>query len=193
MQICKKRIVFVGRLVFNKGIQFIIECAPGVLKEHPDAKFIIIGTGPLESKIRKRASELHVLDSFEFLGNVPSVADIMRECDIFIRPSLTEATSGGLAALEAMACGLPVVVTKIPGIDEVIINNETGILIEPGDPKQLTDALLRLLDNCELIKRIGNNARLFVEKRYSWDKTVELTLQLYRNVITMYNKKGLID
>lgn len=177
-----KKVVFVGRLIFNKGVQYLLEAAPKVIAEHPNVKFIVVGTGPLKREVQIRAKKLGVLGSFKFLGIVPSVADILRECDVFVRPSLTEATSGGVAALEAMACGLPVVVTKVAG-NETVINGKTGILIEPGNTQQLADSLIQLLNDYEFLRRLGNNARLFVEKKYNWEKTAELTLQVYKECL----------
>ena len=177
----EKRIVFVGRLIQNKGVKYLIEAAPTVLSKYQNAKFIIVGDGPMKKELKIIAKREGVQNAFQFLGFVPSVADVLNQCDIFVRPSLTEGMP--LTVLEAMSCGLPVVATKVAGTPEIVINDETGILIEPGNNKELANSLIHLLDDYEFSKRLRNNARLFVEKYYSWEKTANLTYDIYRKIL----------
>lgn len=176
-----KKIIFVGRLFPNKGIQYLVEAAPIILARHPDVEFIIIGKGPMETELKKLIGRLNVEHAFRFLGIVPSVPEIMRECDIFVRPSLTEGMP--LTILEAMACGLPIIASKIPGTSEVVKDGETGILIKPGDVKQLSDAVIKLIEDENYAKRIRVRAYEFIRNHYSWDRIAEEYLKIYNEVL----------
>lgn len=176
-----KNVVFIGRLVFNKGAQYIVEAAPMVIARYPNTKFIIVGDGPMKSYLEKLSKKLGVTHAFKFLGTVPSIQEIFKQCDIFVRPSLTEGMS--LAVLEAMSCGLPVIATKVAGTPEIIINNKTGILIDVKNVQQLADSILRLFSDPELLQSLSRNARLFVEKHYNWDRVTKLTLQVYEKML----------
>jgi len=175
-----KRVVFVGRLIFNKGVQYLVEAAPRIVKDFPDVEFVVVGDGPLKSKLMKRTEELGVQRHFSFLGIVPCVTDVLSKCDIFVRPSLTEGMS--LAALEAMGCGLPVILTALPGTESVE-KNSAGILIRPDDTQELADAVIWLLGDTECARRLGMNARLLAERHYSWDRVAESTIRVYQEIL----------
>ncbi|MEM2373361.1 MAG: GT4 family glycosyltransferase PelF [Thermoproteota archaeon] len=177
----RKKIIFIGRLFPNKGIQYLVEAAPIILARHPDVEFIIIGKGPMETELKKLIGRLNVEHAFRFLGIVPSIPEIMRECDIFVRPSLTEGMP--LTILEAMACGLPIIASKIPGTSEVVKDGETGILIKPGDVKQLSDAVIKLIEDENYAKRIRARAYEFIRNHYSWDRIAEEYLKIYNEVL----------
>jgi glycosyltransferase involved in cell wall biosynthesis len=88
-----------------------------------------------------------------------------------------------LAVLEAMACGLPVIATRVAGTPEIVIDHETGILVDSGDASNLAEALIELLGNTELAMRFGVNARKLVEKSHSWQKTARMTLNVYKEIL----------
>jgi glycosyltransferase involved in cell wall biosynthesis len=175
------RVVFVGRLVYSKGMQFVVEAAPSVLSDHPNTEFIIVGDGPYRGHLIEMTRKLGMDHVFKFLGIVPSVADVLRGGDIYVRPSLMEGMP--LTVLEAMACGLPVVASNVAGTPEVLTNGETGILVEPGNVEQLAKAINRLLDDRKYARRIGDSARRFVKQHYSWERTVQLTLRVYEELM----------
>jgi len=177
----EKRIVFVGRLFPNKGIQYLIEAAPVILSRYPNVEFIIIGKGPMEAELKKLIGRLNLEHAFRFLGIVPSVSEIMRQCNIFVRPSLTEGMP--LTILEAMACGLPVIASKIPGTSEIVKDGETGILIKPGDVKQLSNAIIKLIEDEDYARRIKERAYEFIKNHYSWDRIAEEYLKTYNEVL----------
>jgi len=176
-----KRIIFVGRLFPNKGIQYLVKAAQIVLAKHPCVEFIIVGRGPMEAELRKMVRRLNIEHAFKFLGIVPSVPEVMNQCDIFVRPSLTEGMP--LTILEAMACGLPVIASKIPGSSEVVKDGETGILVEVGNVEQLGNAIIRLLEDENYAERIRTRAYEFVKKHYSWDRIAEEYLKTYNDVL----------
>jgi glycosyltransferase involved in cell wall biosynthesis len=176
-----KKVVSVGRLIQNKGIHYLIDAAPEVLQRFPSTEFIIVGDGPMRTELETRAKERGVLQAFRFYGFVPEVSNVLNTCDIFVRPSLTEGMP--LAVLEAMACGLPVIATRVAGTPEIVIDHETGILVDSGDASNLAEALIELLGNTELAMRFGVNARKLVEKSHSWQKTARMTLNVYKEIL----------
>ncbi|MEM2930822.1 MAG: glycosyltransferase family 4 protein [Thermoproteota archaeon] len=176
-----RRIVFIGRLFPNKGAQYLIEAAPIILSKHPATEFVVIGNGPMKMDLIRLARRLNVEQAFRFLGIVQSVPEILKECDIFVRPSLTEGMP--LTILEAMACRLPIVASKIPGVSEIVKDGETGILIEPGNIRHLSEALNRLLEDKDYAERIKNNAYNFVRNHYSWDRVAEEYFKIYNEVL----------
>lgn len=180
-QCMSKRIVTVGRLIQNKGIHHLIDAAPEVLQRFPSTEFIIVGEGPMRTELESRAKEKCVSHAFRFHGFVPKVSDILNTNDIFVRPSLTEGMP--LAVLEAMACGLPVVATRVAGTPEIVIDHETGILVNVGDVENLAEALMELLGNTELAKKYGVRARELVEKRHSWEGNATMMLNLYKEIL----------
>jgi len=175
------RIACVGRLIFNKGPQYLVEAAPAVLRTRPDAEFVFVGDGPLRPDLEERARQLGLSHRVTFLGTRPDVAAILRTCDMLVRPSLLEGMP--LTVLEAMACGLPVVATPVSGTAELVRDGENGLLVRPADPTSLARAILRLLDDEPLRKAQGVRARRLVERGYSWDAVAAQTLAVYRELL----------
>lgn len=175
------KILFVGRLIHDKGVQCLIEAAPKILAKNPNVKFVLVGDGPFKKRLCKLAHYKGVMNAFEFIGTLPNVADVMKACDVFVLPSMRE---GGrpLAVMEAMACELPVVATKVPGITEIITNNQNGILIDINDSQALADSVLRLIDDREFSCKLGRNARRSVERNCAWEETARLVLRVYEEL-----------
>jgi glycosyltransferase involved in cell wall biosynthesis len=175
------RVACVGRLIFNKGPQYLLEAAPEVLQGHPEAAFVFVGDGPLRPHLEERARQLGVGHRVTFLGTRPDVPAILQTCDVLVRPSLLEGMP--LTVLEAMACGLPVVATPVSGTAELVRHGENGLLVRPADPASLARAILRLMENEPLREAQGRKARRLVEDGYSWDAVAEKTLAVYRELL----------
>jgi glycosyltransferase involved in cell wall biosynthesis len=175
------RIACVGRLIFNKGPQFLIEAAPQILEARPEAEFVLVGDGPLRTRLEERARELSISQRVKFLGTRSDVAAILQGCDLLVRPSLLEGMP--LAILEAMACGLPVVATPISGSAELVRDGENGLLVPPADPGALAGAILRLMEDEPLRAAQGRRGRLLAEHGYSWDAVAAQTLAVYRELL----------
>jgi len=176
-------ILFVGRLIQNKGIDTFIRCLPAVLEDHPNARVRIIGTGPMRSDLEQLIKKFDLTDCIEFCGFVESVAEEMRRADIFCRPSLSEGMP--LTLLEAMASGLPVVVTPVAGVPEVVTHNQNGILVPKNDPASLSMALSDVLDDEEWCQELSIAAREEVVNKYSWQSRTEQILDVYQDATSM--------
>jgi len=175
-------ILAAGRLVPWKGLNYLVEASPAIIRVFPSATFLIIGDGPERNNLEKQVEELRLTNNFIFGGRIPhqDIADIFSCIDIFVLPSLFDTTPNVL--LEVMSSGKPVIASDIEGIREVVKNNETGILVPPADVKSLEKALLELLTNPKKATRIGGRAREFIEKYYSLEITAERLLEIFEGL-----------
>src|SRR3989454_4775449 len=122
----------------------------------PPATLVLVGDGPDRDAAEQQVDGLGLRKDVRFLGKVESVGDVLRGADLFLLPSATE--SFGLAALEAMACGVPVVASAAGGIPEVVVDGETGFLAPPGDVARMTERALAVLTNSAEHERLKRNA-----------------------------------
>ena len=176
------RVAFVGRLISNKGPQYLLQAAPSVLHDFPEVEFLIVGGGPLHSTLQSYAETLGVSKSVRFLPAVPSTSAFLRECDIYVRPSLTEGMP--LTVLEAMASGVPTIATRIEGTREIIAHGKTGFLVDPKNVEQLRFYISKLVRDPKLRIRIGSQAREAMEKHNDWAAVASQTSKVYENVLT---------
>lgn len=162
------KLVWVGRFVPEKGIQYLVKAAKIVLSEHDDVKFVLVGEGPLRLYIMKLATKNGLKEKISFAGKMSQreVAQVMQSASVFVLPSLREGFPKTL--LEAMACGKPVIASNIPGVNNVIGNTRGGILVPPKEPKALAETIVELLDDKSLRLKLGSRARQLVLERYNW-------------------------
>ena len=163
----------VARLVEQKDQRALIDAAPAILERFPDARFVVVGDGPLRAELEERAAGL----PFEFLGDREDVPELLAGFDVFAFPSLFEGLC--LAVIEAQAAGVPVVATPVGGIRETVLDGETGLLVPPSDPPALAVAVRRLLGDPLLAERVAGEARRRAHERYSVDTMVASTRALY--------------
>ena len=144
----------------------------------------IAGGGELEVPLKLYAERLGIKQRVEFLGKLPyeNIPDFMREIDIFVMPSLWK-ESFGVAALEASATGIPVIASDIGGIPEVVWTDETGLLVPPGDPTSLADAISTLINEEDIRNCMGRQGRDFVRNNYTWDVTIKALGQVFEDVL----------
>ena len=174
-------VLFVGRLVPNKGPDTLIRAAPAVLAQHPQAQFVLVGDGPLRVPLQEHAHQLGIGHAVQFLGIRHDVPELMREATLFVRPSSLEGMP--LTVLEAMASALPVVATSVAGTAELLRDGVDGYLIQVGDSAALANAILRLLDDRSLAEEMGRRGRELVEASYTWDTVVDQTERVYAEEI----------
>jgi len=174
----KQCVLFVGRLVPRKGVHFLIEAARHVVKESKETMFVVVGDGPLKNHLISYSKKQGVSDNFVFLGDVHEVMlpRLYNCADVFALPSIQEGQ--GLALLEAQATSKPVVAFNVSGINEIVLDKETGLLVKP-DSYELADAILNLLSNRSLREKMGRCSRKFVSENFSWDICAKTMFQVY--------------
>jgi hypothetical protein len=195
-------VLFIGRLERRKGVHILMQAIPLVLKEFPQAHFTLIGRdtflnsryssfdGPKENSFK--GSLLNDFpqgyrDKVDFLGFVKSeeLPKYLGSCDLFVAPSLYE--TFGFIYIEAMSYERPVVASRIGSVSEVVIDGKNGLLVTPGDPSALAEAIAYLLRNRSIREEMGRAGREYVEKNFTQEIMVENTLMAYREVL---NRKG---
>ncbi len=176
-------ILYIGRLDPRKGLFDIIECGKYVCMKRPNTSFIIVGKGMLENVLKKKVREAGLQKNFIFLGFVDKkkLIQLYQNATICVIPSHYEGLPTVL--LEAMSCGLPVVATAISGSLDVVSSGENGILIPPKSPKEMANAISMLLDNDEIRKKLGKNARKTIEERFTWDIISDKILKCYESLV----------
>ena len=177
------RLLCMGRLDEQKGFDLAITALALVRRRHPNVRLVIVGDGPERSRLIATACGLGVDDSVDFLGTVSRsrVATLFRECTAVVMPSRFEGLP--LVALEAAWAGRPVVAADAPGLSEVVVPGETGLMVPPEDPHALADAIVRLLDAPGRAGALGRKAHILAADRYSLDRCVDEYEALYNRVV----------
>jgi N-acetyl-alpha-D-glucosaminyl L-malate synthase BshA len=151
-----------------------------VQKEIP-SKLILIGDGPDRSECERICRQLELCDKVKFLGKQDGLVEILASSDLFLIPSQSE--SFGLAALEAMACGLPVISSSVGGLPELVKHNETGFIAEIGDIDRMAKYALELLSNDKKYKLFSENSRQRAVNKFDKSKVVPLYEQYYKEIL----------
>ncbi len=173
----EKSLLYIGRFVRNNGILDLLAALPEVVDAHPDATVHLVGSGPLEDAIRERIRATGLSDSVTVYGYVEDISERYDRASVFCRPSYSEGLP--LTMLEAMASGVPPVVTAIAGVPEVVTDGETGVLLEPGDPDGISRAINELFRDPELRHRLGRNAHAYVTQNLTWEQRTERVMTVY--------------
>jgi glycosyltransferase involved in cell wall biosynthesis len=183
-----KIIISVSRLVEKNGISDLIDAVSRLLSV--DYKLLILGSGPLEGKLKFQASDLKIKDKVIFLGDVPNekVSEYLAMADVFCRPSLSEGL--GNSFLEAMAMGVPIIGTRVGGIPDFLrdpsagLEQATGLFCEEKNPESIAKALKLLLEDEVLRQKIITNGRKLVEEKYDWEKIAKKMTDIF-NIIAI--------
>lgn len=173
-------IVNVGALVAHKGQKFLIDAVPLVLREIPDARLVIFGEGELRPTLERQVKHLSLEKHVLLPGFREDVLSLVKSASLFVMSSITEGL--GSAVLDAMAMGLAVVGTRAGGIPEAVVPGETGELVEPGEPKALAAAMVKLLKDADLRRTYGEAGRLRVARQFDVEHLVSGTLAAYRRL-----------
>jgi N-acetyl-alpha-D-glucosaminyl L-malate synthase BshA len=158
-----------------------IEILARVRAQGAKARLIMVGDGPERSSVAYRAEQLMVKDEVIFVGKQANIPGYLGIADVFLLPS--ELESFGLAALEAQACEVPVIATRIGGIPEVVSEGETGYLSDVGDVQKMSDDTLRLLGDEDMRRAFGEKGRELAVQRYGSDKIIPQYIAFYEQVI----------
>jgi glycosyltransferase involved in cell wall biosynthesis len=172
-------VLFVGRLIPRKGLNYLVEAASLIVKEYSQTTFLIVGNGPQKRQMVSEVEKRNLHGNFVFLGDVSEgVLPVLYNCaDVFVLPSIQEGQ--GIALLEAQASGKPVVAFDVAGVPEAVVTGKTGLLVKPNSSK-LADAIMKLLASWTLRRKMGNMGRKFVAENFSWHICAEKMLSVYR-------------
>lgn len=170
----------VGVFVPEKGQRHLIEAMPRVRVAHPEARLILAGDGACLAELQTLARNLQQTEAVLFAGFVNDVAQVYAALDAFVFPSEFEGLGTALQA--AMASGLPCISTKRGALGEVVNHEHTALVVEP-DAREFSSAMLRLMKDEDLRRRLANSGRREIEERFSADRMVEHTIQVYEDVL----------
>ena len=181
----------VAALVPHKGQRYLVEAAALVVRQVPDARFVIAGEGELRTTLERQIKE-HRLEKHVLLaGFRPDVLSLHKSFDIFVLSSTTEGL--GTSLLDAMASAKPIVATTAGGIPEVVQDGKTGLLVPPKDAEALAAALVRLLKDPGARRRMGDAGLARVRDRFSAERMVQDTLVVYERVAQRPHEEQLVD
>jgi len=174
-------ILFVGRMSYQKGPDLLVEAIPNVLNEHPEARFIFVGSGGMIDHVNGRSWWLGIQDKIRVLGYVPEneLLNLYKACDFVCIPSRNEPF--GIVTLEAWASGKPVVGTDVGGMSEIIWNFVTGVKVYPT-PESIAWGIKYFLNNPDKIKWMSENCRV-AAKDFGWDSIAKTTVDVYKKVL----------
>jgi N-acetyl-alpha-D-glucosaminyl L-malate synthase BshA len=158
-----------------------VEILAKVLEKGANARLIMVGDGPERAATHHRARQLNVLEQTEFVGKQAKIADYLAIADIFLLPS--EEESFGLAALEAQACEVPVVATRVGGLPEVVADKESGFLSDIGDTEKMSGDAIKLLSDEKLHQAFGARGRELAIARYSSELVIPQYIKFYEKVL----------
>ena len=179
----EKIILFMGRLVYEKGIQNLIAAMPKVLEGYHDAKLVIAGKGGMMDQLRAQAEYLGLGEKVYFAGymNGKDVEKLYKAADISVFPSTYEPF--GIVALEAMLAGIPTVVSDVGGLNEIVEHGVDGMKSYAGNSNSLADSILTLLFDHQLCDSIAKKAKAKVKNEYNWTKIAQDSHFVYQKAI----------
>ena len=166
-----------ARLARQKGCEHFVDAAAAVLDQRPEVRFLLIGGGELAGRVRGQIARLGISDHVRMLGHRSDMAEIYPLLDVFVLSSLWEGLP--YAILEAMAARLPVVASRVPGVEDVVRHGVTGFLTGTEDHHEIAARLLELLGDAGLRKRMGRCGREVVEEHYSIERFIKGLAELY--------------
>jgi glycosyltransferase involved in cell wall biosynthesis len=177
------RIVFMKSLLGIYGPHILLHAVALSKRKGTNITLDLFGDGPDEENLKRLSRRLGISEIVFFRGRLPlnQIASKYMEYDIMAMPSLSE--SFGVAALEASSVGLPVIASNVGGIPEVVKDGVTGILVRPGDPEALADAIIKLASSVELRNKMGQAGRKFVRDNFLWDNCLNQMVDLYKKLI----------
>ncbi len=176
-----KRVAFVGRLDPVKGALLLIEAMANVLKTHPDATLTLAGDGPARAPAEARAAALGITKSVHFAGFLtqPQVADLLANSDMLVLPSFAEGLP--VVYMEAFASRIPVVASRVAGVQELVEDGVTGFTVPPGDVAALADRMARLMSDPDLAARMGEAGRQAVMREHDIAREGAWLADLFRS------------
>jgi glycosyltransferase involved in cell wall biosynthesis len=180
----KKIILFVGRLIYYKGLNYLIDAMAMI--HHSDILLLIVGEGPLKAQMEDIAAEKGISDQVVFLGKLDDQELIhhFHACDVFVLPSIANTEAFGIVQLEAMACGKPVISTDLPtGVPFVNQHKKTGLIVPPQNATELANAIKTLITDEQLAHTFGTAGKQRVQEEFTLQVMINRVLALYKEVL----------
>jgi glycosyltransferase involved in cell wall biosynthesis len=187
----EKSLLFVGRLVEKKGLEYLIRALPRILEKHSEVTLTIVGNGPEQTPAKKLCESLGILPQVSFLGAIPNAEMPARyqASQVVVFPSVVardgDQEGFGLVMVEALGCECAVVATDLPAIRDIIVDGKTGLIVPEKDPEALADKILMLLENPGLRSALGRDGRSFVWERYDWRNIGAQYRTLFEEMMTV--------
>lgn len=179
----EKIILYVGRLVYEKGVQHLISAMPKILQNYHDAKLVIAGKGGMLDTLKAQAEAIGLSNKVYFTGylNAKQVQKMYKCADVAVFPSTYEPF--GIVALEAMLAGVPTVVSDIGGLNEIVDHRENGMKSYAGNSNSIADSVLSLLYDKQLAANVAKKAKIKVKDEFNWNKIAQDTHYTYEKAI----------
>jgi len=178
----EKVVMYVGRLVFHKGLEYLVRSAKYL---EDDTKYLIVGTGDFRPTLEKIVKDENLEDRVIFAGRVSNeeLPNYYGATDVFVLPSVSRLEAFGIVTLEAMASEVPVVVSDIPGVREVITEGRNGLVAEPMNSQDIAGKIRSILENPEMAERMGKKGRERVLENFTWDIVAESIEKVYEELL----------
>ena len=179
----EQTILFIGRLVLEKGVQILLEALAGISSFYPKVNLVIAGAGYYMDPLKEMVSNLGLVDRVRFTGFVSEAArnQLLAQCNVAVFPSLYEPF--GIAALEAMAAEVPVIVSRTGGLAEIVTDGVTGLCFAPGNVIDLQRCLIAVFSNPKLAEELVSKARAKINQEYTWESVAWQTIAQYNRVL----------
>jgi glycosyltransferase involved in cell wall biosynthesis len=171
----------IGRLSPVKGQRYMVGAMKAVIEKRPDCQAVLLGEGTEEPSLRALAASLGISDAVHFYPSCPDTAKFLSIMDVFVFPSVKEGL--GIALLEALASGRACVASSIGGIEDILTSGHDGMLVDVGDQKAISDAVLDLLSDGDLRAKMGERGRALVRERFTVESMAERMEDMYRRVL----------
>jgi len=169
-------------LAHKYGVDVLIKAFSLLQKEAKiPVHLMVVGSGPESENLKKLSEELNVQEDITFAGRLPNrdIPRVLSELDIFVLSSRSDGESFGVAAVEAGAAGLPCVVTNVGGLPEVVVDRVTGIVVEKENPKLMAKAIIELVENPDMRRKMGSEARSRIVDKYVWNDSIKSMISFY--------------
>ncbi len=182
-------LLFVGRLVEKKGVSYLIEAFPKILKQFENSRLLVVGNGLLANDLKRLVQQLNISDSVYFEGDIDNkkLPQYYASADIFIGPSVIPESGDlegqGVVFLEAMASGCCTIGTNIGGIPMSVVHEKSGLLVEQKNSQQISQAVIRILEDSNLRSRLKQDGRDHVVNNFDWQVIARTYMDLFGKFI----------